>query len=42
MIYNFTTQNHCIIFKNRCYQNRTILHLHLFKDMQNAKYYAKV
>lgn len=42
MIYYFTTQKHCVMFKNSCSQKRTNLHLHLFKDMWNVKYYAKV
>lgn len=32
MVYNFTIQNHCIIFKSWCYQKRTNLHLQFFKD----------
>ena len=32
MVYNFTIQNHCIIFKSWCYQKRTNLRLQFFKD----------
>lgn len=41
-MYKFTTQNYCIIFNDRCYQKRPILHLHLFTDMWNVVYDVEV